>query len=170
MSDRYPVTWARQGASAVTMARMRDRREVGTWSASMFAAALLATLSSCSAAGPGESPSQKSLNQHSQNAAIAMEKQGAFTTAADMARRVIGTGPDDTIAVLEASGTDMHGQVVLHIHVDEPAKSEFDSPTHADACFRYSFQYTTVPEPIRCPPTAPITLPPPVPTTTTTEN
>jgi hypothetical protein len=152
------------------MWRVRDRWDARTWSAAAFAAALLATLSSCTAAGPRERPAQQSLNQYSQNAAIAMEKQGAYTTAADMARRVIGTGPDDTIAVLEASGTDMHGQVVLHIHVDEPARSEFDSPTHADACFRYSFRYTTVPVPIRCPHTAPITLPPPAPTTTTTEN
>jgi RES domain-containing protein len=99
-----------------------------------------------------------------------MEKQGAYTTADDMARLVIGTGTDDTIEVLAASGRAMHGQVILRIHVDDPAPSEFGSASHADGCFRYTFRYTAVPQPIPCPHSAPITLPPAAPSTTTTEN
>jgi len=132
------------------------------------AGATAVVLTACGMTSLAETPAQRSLDQHARNAAVAMEKQGAYTTAADMARRVIGTGTDDVIAVLAASGTDMDGQVVLHIHVDDPAPSEFGSPSHADGCFRYTFRYTTAPVQISCPRTAPITLPPPAPTTTTT--
>lgn len=162
------------GAHAAVMTPLLSSRRAGARVAVAGAAALFAPMA-CSATGLGESRAQKSLHQHAQNAAVVMEKEQALishgdTRAADMARAVVGTGADDTITVLAATGTAFYGRVILHIHVDEPAQSEFDSATHADGCFRYTFRdLTTVPKSISCPSTAPITLPPSAPTTSTTE-
>jgi hypothetical protein len=71
-----------------------------------------------------------------------MAKAGRTWSAADHARRVVGTDGGVTIEVLEAVGDGMHGHVVLRITSVEEA-SGFQSGSRATACFRYVYSDTT---------------------------
>ncbi len=85
-----------------------------------------------------------------------------------MARAVVGTGTDDTIQVLTATGTRRSGVVVLRINVTVKPTSELDSGSKAAGCFQYQFDYDAQPDEVSCPNTGQLVLPPPGPTTTTT--
>jgi hypothetical protein len=99
---------------------------------------LLLVVSSCSVL---ESSAEKSLHQHAANAAIAMGNTPIGTSGVDMARAVAGTGTDDTIQVLTATGTRQSGAVVLRINVTVKPTSDLDSASKAVGSFRYRFDY-----------------------------
>lgn len=113
-------------------------------------------------------PAQRSLHQHAANASVVMENEPAGTAAADLARRVIGTGTDDTISVLAAGGTRRHGEVLLRIDVTIQPTSELGPTDRASGCFSYSFNYDASPNQVSCPDERPLQLPPPEPSTSTT--
>jgi hypothetical protein len=113
-------------------------------------------------------PADQSLHRHAANAATVMENQPSSESAVDLARHVIGTGTDDTITVLSASGTGRHGDVLLRIDVTVKQSGAFDSTYEAVGCFDYTLDYFTSPNEVSCPDEPPMRLPPPVPSTTTT--
>jgi hypothetical protein len=113
-------------------------------------------------------PADRSLHQHAANAATVMENQPAEATGVDLARSVIGTGADDTVAVLSASGTRRSGDVLLRIAVTVTQTGGLGSTYRAVGCFNYALDYFTSPDEVSCPDKPPLRLPPPAPSTTTT--
>jgi hypothetical protein len=112
-------------------------------------------------------PAYQSLHQHAANAATVMENQPIGATGFDLARSVTGTGVDDTITVLSASGTKRNGDVLLRIDVTVNTGGLL-STYRAVGCFDYTFDYTTFPNEVSCPDKPPLKLPPAGPSTTTT--
>ena len=113
-------------------------------------------------------PADQSLHQHAANAATVMGNQPAGASGIDLARSVVGTGTDDIITVLNASGTRRHGDVLLRIAVTVEPTSEFDWTDRAVGCFDYAFDYTASPDEVSCPDEPPLKLPSSGPSTTTT--
>lgn len=118
-------------------------------------------------------PAERSMHQHASNAATVMNNLPPDSSGYDLARSVVGKGGDDTIAVLAASGTRRHGDVLLRIDVTVEPTSEFGSTGYAVGCFEYAFDFNSgnglvSPNEVSCPSTRPLQLPPPGPTTTTT--
>jgi len=113
-------------------------------------------------------PADQSLHQHAANAATVMENQPAGATGDDLARSVTGTGSDDIITVLSASGTKRNGDVLLRIEVTITQSGGLESTYQAVGCFDYTFDYFTFPNEVSCPNEPPLRLPPPPPSTTTT--
>lgn len=112
-------------------------------------------------------PADQSLHQHAANAATVMENQPIGATGFDLARSVTGTGVDDTITVLSASGTKRDGEVLLRIDVTVNTGGLVGT-YQAVGCFDYTFDYTTFPNEVSCPDEPPLKLPPSGPSTTTT--
>lgn len=97
-----------------------------------------------------------------------MENQPSGASAIDLARSVIGTGSDDTITVLAASGTGRDGDVLLRIDVTVEQTGGLGVTYRAVGCFDYALKYFTSPNQVSCPDQPPLRLPPLGPTTTTT--
>jgi pectate lyase len=113
-------------------------------------------------------PDDQPLHQHATNAATVMDNQPAGATGDDLARSVTGTGSDDIITVLSASGTRRNGEVLLRIEVTVKQSGGLASTDQAVGCFDYAFDYSTSPNEVSCPNEPPLRLPPPPPSTTTT--
>jgi hypothetical protein len=133
-----------------------------------LAAALAALLlaAGCGTGGtPASSQAAKDVHQRSVNAGIARAKAGRASSAADHARRVVGTAGSASIEVLEMTGTGIEGHVVLRIHSSYEA-SGFGSASSATACYRYDFADAsggTRPHEVDCGKRAALTLPAPAP-------
>jgi hypothetical protein len=112
----------------------------------------------------GETASQRSADAHAVTAGEVMSRGGRPPiSASDAAWAVVGTGVDDTINALSATGTTYAGSVVLRITVNHSTFDEYTS------CYRYSFKHSVDdfrPAKLKtCPTSAPLTLtsPPPEP-------
>lgn len=117
----------------------------------------------CSSSPP-KRPSKRKADAHAVTAGVVMQRSGAGRPPVllnDAAWQVVGTGSDDTIEALRATGTTWSGEVVLRITVQS---SEYDLST---TCYRYHFTHSVDDgkplELAQCPSGTPVALSSPVP-------
>lgn len=123
-------------------------------------------LSACGTAGGlGTSAASQDVRQRAENAGFAMAKTSRHASAIEHARRVVGGSPGDIeIALMQAEGTGVDGHVVLRISSVYDDDGPYDNDSSASGCFRYEFGDSsggTHPQPVSCPRSAAMTLPPP---------
>jgi len=167
---RTPPGGLQSGRLPATPIRgVRVGRRVRTWLIAASAVVLLAGFAGCSRVEGAINPAYAEMQSSAQSMARSFELSGdAFTPAVDMFGTIVSSDPHsgNSMTILEATGTKMHGEVILHFHVSADPGTWFHSGHYiADGCYRFTLHYDITTEQIPCPNHGPIKLHP-VPTTT----